>query len=155
MSDYVNIERTFDAPRADVWQAWTDPEQLAQWWGPGGFDTPLDSVDLDLRNGGHLHLTMIQADNGAEYPVRFDVVEIVEQELLVLFSAAQPELGLTTDTTTRIEFSDENGKTRMRLTDGPYEGEMRRMADMGWTGQFDKLDALLVTGRVGERGHGG
>jgi uncharacterized protein YndB with AHSA1/START domain len=155
MSDHVNIDRTFDAPREEVWSAWTDPAQLAQWWGPGGFHTPIESVDLDLRAGGHLHLTMIQTDNGSEYPVRFQVVEIVEPELLVLFSPAQPELGLTTDTTTRVEFVDEGERTRIRLTDGPYEGEMAKMTDLGWNGQFDKLDALVAGSRVGEAGNGG
>jgi uncharacterized protein YndB with AHSA1/START domain len=150
VSDYVNIERIFDAPREDVWSAWTDPEQLAEWWGPGGFHTPIDSVDIDLRPGGHFHLSMIQTDNGTDYPVRFQVVEVVEHELLVLFSPAQPELGLTTDTTTRIEFSDDDGKTRMTLSDGPYEGDFAEMTNMGWNQQFDKLDGLIARGAIRE-----
>jgi uncharacterized protein YndB with AHSA1/START domain len=150
VSDYVNIERIFDAPREDVWSAWTDPEQLAEWWGPGGFHTPIDSVDIDLRPGGHFHLSMIQTDNRTDYPVRFQVVEVVEHELLVFFSPAQPELGLTTDTTTRIEFSDDDGKTRMTLSDGPYEGDFAEMTNMGWNQQFDKLDGLLARGAIRE-----
>ena len=155
MSEHVNIDRTFDASREEVWNAWTDPAQLAEWWGPGGFHTPIDSIDLDLRAGGHLHLTMVQTENGSEYPVRFQVVELVERELLVLYSPAQPELGLTTDTTTRIEFLEEGARTRIRLTDGPYEGEMAKMADMGWSDQFDKLDGLLSRRSVGEAGDRG
>jgi uncharacterized protein YndB with AHSA1/START domain len=147
MNEHVNIDRTFDASREEVWSAWTDPAQLAEWWGPGGFHTPPDSIDLDLRPGGHFHLTMIQTDNGSEFPVRFDVVEVIEYELLVLFSPAQPELGLVTDTTTRVEFSDDGHGTRIRLTDGPYEGEMAKMADMGWGDQFDKLAALVPARR--------
>jgi uncharacterized protein YndB with AHSA1/START domain len=141
---HVNIERTFDASPAEVWSAWTDPAQLAQWWGPHGFHTPIESVEVDLRPGGHLHMSMIQTENGTDYPIRFDVVEAVENELLVLFSRAQPELGLNTDTTTRIEFADEAGKTRMTLTDGPYESGMAEMTDQGWGQQFDKLAALLA-----------
>ena len=93
---------------------------------------------------------MIQTDNGSEYPVRFQVVEVVEHELLVFFSPAQPELGLNTDTTTRIEFSDEDGKTRMKLTDGPYEGDFAEMTNTGWNQQFEKLVRLLTRGAVGE-----
>jgi uncharacterized protein YndB with AHSA1/START domain len=141
---HVNIDRTFDASPAEVWSAWSEPEQLAEWWGPDGFHTPVESVSVDLRPGGHLHMSMIQADSGTDYPIRFDVVEAVENELLVLFSAAQPELGLNTDTTTRIEFSDEDGKTRMKLMDGPYEGNMADLTNQGWNQQLDKLVRLLT-----------
>jgi uncharacterized protein YndB with AHSA1/START domain len=141
---HVNIDRTFDASPAEVWSAWSEPEQLAEWWGPDGFHTPVESVSVDLRPGGHLHMSMIQADSGTDYPIRFDVVEAVENELLVLFSAAQPELGLNTDTTTRIEFSDEDGKTRMKLMDGPYEGNMADLTNQGWNQQLDKLVRLLA-----------
>jgi uncharacterized protein YndB with AHSA1/START domain len=141
---HINIERTFDASPAEVWSAWTDPEQLAAWWGPDGFHTPVESVDVDLRPGGYLHMSMIQSDNGTDYPIRFEVVDAVENELIVFFSPAQPEIGLTTDTTTRIEFSDEDGKTRMKLTDGPYEGNMADLTNQGWNQQLDKLVRLLA-----------
>jgi uncharacterized protein YndB with AHSA1/START domain len=141
---HVQIERVFDAPRELVWRAWSEPEQLAQWWGPEIFHTPVESIEVDLRPGGKLHLSMIQTDNGTDYPVRFQVVEAVEPELLVFFSPAQPELGLTTDTTTRIEFSDEDGKTRMKLVDGPYPGDFASLTNQGWSEQFDKLDRLLA-----------
>jgi uncharacterized protein YndB with AHSA1/START domain len=154
VTSHVQIDRTFDAPREEVWSAWIDPEQLAQWWGPDGFHTPVESVDIDLRPGGHLHLSMIQTDNQSDYPVRFQVVEVVEYELLVFFSPAQPELGLNTDTTTRIEFSDEDGKTRMKLSDGPYEGDFAQMTTMGWNQQFEKLVGLLSRGAVGKAGDG-
>src|SRR3954452_6157245 len=154
MKGNVTIDRTFDAPRELVWSAWTDPAQLAEWWGPDQFHTPLDSVDIDLRPGGHFHLSMIQTDNGTEYPVRFQVVEVVEHELLVLFSPAQPELGLNTDTTTRIEFADEGGKTRMKLKDGPYEGNFADMTTQGWNQMFGKLDRLFARGAVGEPSDG-
>jgi uncharacterized protein YndB with AHSA1/START domain len=97
---------------------------------------------------------MIQTDNGSEYPVRFDVVDVVEHELLVFFSPAQPELGLNTDTTTRIEFSDQDGQTRMKLTDGPYEGNFADMTNQGWSQQLDKLVRLLAAGAVSERSDG-
>jgi uncharacterized protein YndB with AHSA1/START domain len=141
---YVRIERVFDAPPELVWSAWTDPAQLAEWWGPDHFHTPIDSVDADVRSGGHLHLSMIEDASGKDYPVRFQVVEAVENELLVFFSLAQPELGLTTDTTTRIEFSDEDGKTRMTLVDGPYPGDFASMTNQGWNQQLDKLVGLLA-----------
>jgi uncharacterized protein YndB with AHSA1/START domain len=155
VSAYVEIDRTFEASVEEVWSAWTEPEQLAEWWGPDHFHTPVESVDIDLRPGGHVHLSMIQTDNGADYPVRFQVVEVVQHELLVFFSPAQPELGLNTDTTTRIEFMDENGTTRMKLKDGPYEDNFADMTNQGWNQQFGKLDRLFAHDTVGERGDRG
>jgi uncharacterized protein YndB with AHSA1/START domain len=52
----IRITRVFDAPRELVWKAWTEPEHLAQWWGPRGRTTPVDSITLDLRPGGELWL---------------------------------------------------------------------------------------------------
>lgn len=37
----LSLSRVFDAPRALVWQAWTDPNHIEQWWGPHGFTNPL------------------------------------------------------------------------------------------------------------------
>ncbi|MEQ1837369.1 MAG: SRPBCC domain-containing protein [Candidatus Nitrotoga sp.] len=48
----LTITRTFDAPRALVWQAWTNPKHIEQWWGPNGFTGK--SCTLDLRAGGFL-----------------------------------------------------------------------------------------------------
>ena len=142
-SGLVQITRTFDAPRELVWAAFSEPEQVAQWWGPEHFHTPVDSVEIDLQPGGRYHLSMIEDASGTGYSVRFDVEEVVENELLVMRSPAQPELGLTEDVTCRLEFADVDGKTRVELTAGPYVGEMRKMSELGWTAQFGKLDELL------------
>ena len=40
------LSRVFDAPRKMVWEAWTDPEQVAQWWGPNGFSTRIEEMDV-------------------------------------------------------------------------------------------------------------
>src|SRR5581483_6165845 len=50
------FERTFNAPRDRVWQAWTDPERLAQWWGPKGWTTTI--YKFEARPGGIWHYCM-------------------------------------------------------------------------------------------------
>jgi uncharacterized protein YndB with AHSA1/START domain len=50
-SNEITITRVYDAPVQAVWDAWTDPEQVAQWWGPRGFTITTHSKDL--RPGGH------------------------------------------------------------------------------------------------------
>ena len=49
MSDSVLITRIFDAPRERVFKAWTDPDEVAAWYGPGHFDTPRDRIHIDAR----------------------------------------------------------------------------------------------------------
>ena len=44
------LSRVFDAPRELVWDAWTDPKQVVQWWGPNGFTTTIEV--MDVRPGG-------------------------------------------------------------------------------------------------------
>ena len=81
----VVLTRVFDAPRALVYKAWTDPRQLAQWWGPTGFTNPV--CELDLRPDGEIRIDM-RAPDGTVYPMTGAFREVVEPELLVFTSAA-------------------------------------------------------------------
>jgi uncharacterized protein YndB with AHSA1/START domain len=140
----ITITRVFDAPRELVFNAWTDPNQVAKWFGPAGFETPPDSVQIDLRVGGEFSLRMVKQGAGMEHPVRYEIVELVEPELLVLKSEPMPQVGLLEGTLARIELKEDAGKTRMTLTDGPYPEEGAQGAGAGWEGAFDKLEALLA-----------
>ena len=136
----VVIERIFDAPRERVFRAWTDPADVAAWYGPEHFDTR--NVRIDLRIGGRYELTMVQRDGGAEFPIGYDIVELVEPELLVLRSDPMPQAGMHEPTVTRVEFHDLGDRTRMTLTDGPYPGGGGH-AQAGWQSAFDKLAARV------------
>jgi uncharacterized protein YndB with AHSA1/START domain len=140
----ITITRVFDAPREVVFKAWTDPDQVAKWFGPAGFETPREGVDIDLRVGGRFDLRMVQGRTGMEYRLRYEIVELVEPELLVLKSAPMPEVGLHHPTVARIELQEHGDKTRMTLTDGPYTVEGGQGAGAGWENAFDKLEALLL-----------
>ncbi len=139
----VEVTRTFDAPRTEVYNAWTDPDQIVQWWGPEHFEVPRDSVSVDVRPGGRFDLTMIDSASGQEYPVRQEIVEATPPELLVMVHQAVPEHGLLEAIETRVEFHEENGGTRVRVTGGPYSAEMGPNAQMGWEQQLDKMVRLL------------
>jgi uncharacterized protein YndB with AHSA1/START domain len=140
----INITRVFDAPRELVFRAWTDPDHVAKWFGPAGVDAPRETVEIDLRVGGRFHLTMVLGGAGKEHRLRYEIVELVEPELLVLKSEPMPEVGVPHPTITRVELQDEGGKTRMTLTDGPYPQEGGGGADAGWESSFDNLEALLA-----------
>ena len=79
------ITRVFDAPRELVFKAFTDPDQIAQWFGPVGYSVPRDTVEVDLRVGGHQRLTMVPDSDELPPGGPADGVydEIVEPELLV------------------------------------------------------------------------
>ena len=138
----VLITGTFEAPRERVFTAWIDPDEVAAWYGPAHFDTPRDRIRIDPRVGGRYELTMVQRDGGAEFPVGYDIVELVEPQLLVLRSDPIPEIGMHEPTITRVEFHEDGTGTRMTLKDGPYPGGGSHAA-AGWKAAFDKLGALV------------
>jgi len=78
------ITRVFDAPRELVYRAFTDPDQLAAWFGPVGWSVPRDTVDVDARTGGHQRFTMVSDDDPTmSSPVHATFTEVIENELLV------------------------------------------------------------------------
>jgi uncharacterized protein YndB with AHSA1/START domain len=139
----VRIARTIGGPRELVFRAFVDPDQVAKWWAPDGFEVPRESVAVEPGVGGHIHFTMAQSGGGPEYPVRFEIVEFVEPELLVFTSPAMPEVGILVPTRTRVTFEADGDSTRVTVTQGPHPDEMARSAEAGWQGSFDKLDALF------------
>jgi uncharacterized protein YndB with AHSA1/START domain len=138
------MTRVFDAAREEVFRAWTEPDQVAEWYGPEHFDTPPERIRIDLRVGGRYELTMVQRDGGREFPVIYEITELVEPELLVLRSDPMPEIGMHEPTFTRVELHEEGERTRMVLTDGPYPESGH--AETGWIAAFDKLTRVLGGG---------
>jgi uncharacterized protein YndB with AHSA1/START domain len=138
----VLITRIFDAPRDRVFRAWTDPDQVAAWYGPEQMDTPRDRVKIDLRVGGRWELTMVPRDGGAgEFAIGYDILELVEPELIVMRSDPMP--GMHERTVVRVEFHDHGDKTRMTLSDGPLASAGH--AEAGYNAALDKLAAYLAS----------
>lgn len=135
----VLITHVFDAPRDLVWKAWTDPDQVARWFGPEGMEVPRESVTIDLRVGGAYELAMV--GGGGRFPLTCEIVELDPPQLLVLRCDPIPEVGIHEYVFTRVELHDHGGKTRMTLSDGPYTEAQG--AEAGWQSAFAKLDALL------------
>jgi uncharacterized protein YndB with AHSA1/START domain len=144
MTTELVITRIFDAPRAMVYRAFVDPDQLAQWFGPVGWSVPRDSVSVDARPGGHQRLTMVSDDDPSmTSPVNATFTEVIENELLVGEEPGQPQFGGAT-MHMRIEFHDEEGgRTRLVVRQGPYPEDIEGMAREGWNSSFTKLDKLI------------
>lgn len=140
----VLITRIFDASREQVFRAWTDPDEVAQWYGPEHMSAPRERVNIDLRVGGRWELTMVRADGAGEFAIGYDIVELVEPELIVLRSDPMPEMGMHEPTVVRVELHDHGPKTRMTLTDGPYPAGGGH-AEAGWNAALEKLAAVVQT----------
>ena len=109
------------------------------------FEAPRERIRIDLRVGGRWELTMVQRGGGGrEFSIGYDILELVEPELIVLRSDPMPEVGMHEPTVVRVEFHDHGAKTRMTLSDGPYPPEGRGHAEAGWSAAFDKLAALVA-----------
>jgi uncharacterized protein YndB with AHSA1/START domain len=75
----IIMSRIFDAPRERVWEAFTKPEHVAQWYGGHGFSNPV--CEMDVRPGGHWHHVM-RAPDGTEFETHFIFVDVVKPERL-------------------------------------------------------------------------
>jgi len=96
--------RIVDAPRDRVFKAWTDPDQLARWWGPKGFQNTFH--EFDLRPGGAWRFIM-HAPDGIDYQSESLFVEIVKPERIVFDHITGPRFTLA------ASFEDLDGKTRV------------------------------------------
>ncbi len=76
----IIICRTFAAPRALVWQAWTDPQHVGRWWGPAGFTTTTHA--MDFRPGGSWRYTMHGPD-GRDYANLLEYIAIEQPARLI------------------------------------------------------------------------
>ncbi len=148
----LTLTRTFDVPRERLWQAWTDPKELAQWWSPNGFTTP--TVELDAKVGGKLYIVMLAGErlgamSGMRAPIRGEFTEVVLNERLVFTNNALDEAGnvlLTGETA--VVFEEVDGRTKMTVTtyaegDGGNTAMMLAGMEQGWNEQADKLVAFL------------
>jgi uncharacterized protein YndB with AHSA1/START domain len=139
----IVIERELDAPRELVWKVWTDPDEIAKWWGPEGFTTPREKIEYDLRPGGVARLTMVGPD-GEEYPNN-GTFRIVEPPERLAFGEENIEHPMLDSGETTVELVDLGGdRTRVVVTSRLVcAEELVEMANAGWNSQFDKLEALL------------
>lgn len=139
----VRINHVFDAPREAVFEAWTDPDQVASWWAPEGFEIPRDSVVVEPRVGGRFHLTMAGVAGQGTFHLRAEILEISPPELIVMRTEPIPDGGIMEPTITRVAFEVEGAGTRMILVDGPYSDDMHGNAAAGWNSVVLNLEGLL------------
>jgi len=140
----IEIIRLYDAPLKAVWDAWTVPEQVAQWWGPRGFT--LTTHSKDFRPGGHWHYTMHGPD-GVDYPNKTHYFEVEPYSRLVYDHGAaddRPPLFRVT-----VIFGEVDGKTRMEMrmtlpTPEAAEETKQFIKKAGGNATWDRLAEFLA-----------
>jgi uncharacterized protein YndB with AHSA1/START domain len=142
------LTRIIDAPRAKVFRAWTDPEQLKQWFAPLPYTTPV--AELDVRPGGANFIVMRSPD-GQELPNRGVYLEVVENERLVVTDAYTRawEPSEKPFMTVILTFEDVGGKTRYTArarhwTVADRERHEQMGFHQGWGQCTDQLAALVA-----------
>jgi uncharacterized protein YndB with AHSA1/START domain len=145
---------TLDAPAADVFRAWTDPDQL-DWFYNDAFPNPTEPIELDLRVGGVWRQYMV-LDERSGYFTGGVYREIVPDEKLVFAWGATggwPELDpdrLDDSPVVTVTLSQDGGRTQMTLhvelpaglADGTHESWFRH-AETGWHETVDRLARYL------------
>jgi uncharacterized protein YndB with AHSA1/START domain len=144
----TEITRVFDAPRALVYQAWTDPKHMARWWGPKEFTNP--RCDMDVRVGGAIRIDM-KAPNGTVYPMP-GIFTLVDPPKALAFrcGAADADGDQIFEVLNSVRFDEEpGGKTRIHIL-ATMQWARPEAAPMwggnvpGWNQSLVKLAALLA-----------
>ncbi len=158
------VSRVFDAPIELVWQAWTEPKRVMQWWGPDGFTSP--SAKMDFRVGGTSLVCMRASKEfgGQDMYSTWTYTKIVPlQSIEFIQNLADKDgnrvdpvkLGLPPefpqDVRTVVTFQALGDKTEMTVTeyDMPAANTaMGRNAELGLNQSLDKMAASLARRRT-------
>jgi uncharacterized protein YndB with AHSA1/START domain len=139
------IARVFDAPRALVFRAWTEPVRAAQWWGPRGFITL--ACELEVRPGGTYRRCM-RSPEGTVHCSRGVYREVVAPERLAFTSAWEEADGrLGRETLVTVTFAEHGRQTRLTLHQAGFDSvEARNEHQVGWTSCLERFaDYLQAT----------
>ena len=149
----VTLTRLLKAPRELVFSAWTDPAQLARWWGPAPFTNPV--CEFDARPGGRIWIVM-RAPDGTEFPMSGVVHEVVPPERLVFTAYAladataaghEQDDALIQQLTT-VTFAEVDGGTQLTVNARVVKAKPEaapHLAGMeeGWNMSLDSLTELM------------
>lgn len=150
----VELERVYDAEPKTLWEAWTNPEMLKQWWGPN--DVIIPECEVDLKVGGKFYIVMEAGEGmgpykGTKWPMMAEFTAVEPNSQLSYNAEAWTEgqkEETMIDQTTEISLSDEDGKTKVHVKAAIHKtGPKAQMAvegmQYGFAQQLEKLDAFL------------
>jgi uncharacterized protein YndB with AHSA1/START domain len=139
----LTVSRVIDAPRALVFNAWTDPEQIARWWGPKGYTTV--DYDMDIRPGGTYRFRM-RSPEGVDHRKRGVYREIVAPERIVFtFAWEEPDGRLGRELLVTVTFEPLGTQTRLTLRQSGFDTvENRDSHVIGWTSCLERFGEYMT-----------
>jgi len=137
----VRIERSFDAPAEEVFDAWTSAEVMRRWLHPAPeWDTP--EADVDLRVGGRVRVVMRRPD-GSQVEARGEYRVINRPHRLVMTWTFDDDP--SNEQLMELSFSESGGSTTVLMVNSGISTDARRDAqDWGWRGCLDRLERMLA-----------
>ncbi|WP_173916795.1 SRPBCC domain-containing protein [Halobacillus sp. Marseille-Q1614] len=152
----IVVERTFKAPRNLVFKAYSDPEHLANWWGPEGWNTEIRTFDFEPGGVWHYCMTCVDKSQGDFYGQeswgKAVFKEIQDNEKIVYLDFFSDEEGNTSETMPEMKitvtFIEMNGHTKVEVrSEFATEEELEAVKNMGavegFGSSFDRLDEYL------------
>ena len=140
MSKSFTIIRTFEATPEEVWRAWTDPDETAQWWP----NTPRESVEIDARVGGRYIYAMVNEETDDRI-VTGGVYRDVQPFERLVFTWGKPDDDPDDAPVVTVTLEPIDSGTRMTFELRGVEGvKGDRFFYDGWDNAFDTLGAHLV-----------
>ncbi len=137
----LRISRLLNAPVELVWEVWTDPKHISQWWGPDGFTNTI--FKMDLTPGGEWHLIMHGPD-GTDYRNESVFREIIPFKKIVYEHRTGPRF------TAIVQFESQGDKTRLDWhmvfpTREEFVHTVKTFkADVGLRQNIEKLEAYIA-----------
>ena len=150
----VTVERKFDYPRQQVFRAWTDPSQLAEWRGSPGWHVESETVSGEPALGGRHHHVKVR-DNDPTTRVTTDGVytEFFEPDVFVSRERITGDPGIDPEVALelRVEFTVMGRQgTLVRIIQGPYEPDVAGWHGEGWEKELVRLQDHLE--RIDDQG---
>jgi uncharacterized protein YndB with AHSA1/START domain len=148
MSDFrLQVRRTFDSSREDVFDAWTSPEVMRRWIAAGR-DWTTPTAEVDLRPGGRIRVSMAETGGEPVHTFEGTYLEVTPPERIVFTVDWQGDEADGVTSTVTVEFHEDGGRTTVVLTHtGLPSAQARDEHEDGWTKCLENLEArVLATG---------
>jgi len=137
----LRLQRHYPVAPEKVWRAWTDPQALKRWWGPGGPEA-VSVAQLDVRVGGRFRI-VFGGPRGDEHEVQGTYKEVVANRRLA-FTWTWPRTTPERESLVTIAFKPAAGGTELEFVHAQHFDEKVRDGHLlGWTEAFVKLERYL------------
>jgi uncharacterized protein YndB with AHSA1/START domain len=144
---FLSLNRSYPVAPEKVWRAWTDPEAIKRWWGPGGHDDRVSVAELDVRVGGRFRI-VFGGKEGRDHEVQgvYVVVQPCRNDRAgkLVFTWTWPNTTPERESVVTIVFKAVGKGTELEFKhEELFDESVRDGHQRGWTESFAKLDEFL------------